>query len=142
MHQNVDDRGIIVNSDLDGCNIVYTTPSHQTPTSITMSLSRREELLLKAKQEDLLIIEDDFEFESNFLGQPHPALRSHDNDNRVVYVSCLSKVLVSGVQIGFIVADTDVITELKKIRKMILRNPPYNNQRTMAYFISLGYYDS
>jgi GntR family transcriptional regulator/MocR family aminotransferase len=142
MHQKVDDKGIIVNKDLDTCDIVYTTPSHQTPTSITMSLTRREELLQKAKQEDILIIEDDFEFESNFLGQPHPALRSLDNDNRVVYVSCLSKVLVSGVQIGFIVADSDVIAELKKLRKLILRNPPYNNQRAVAYFLSLGYYDA
>ncbi|PCJ45566.1 MAG: GntR family transcriptional regulator [Gammaproteobacteria bacterium] len=142
VHQSVDDKGIVVDDNLDSCNIIYTTPSHQTPTSITMSLARRDELLQKAKQQDLLIIEDDFEFESNFLGQPHPALRSLDKDNRVVYVSCLSKVLVSGVQIGFIVADRDVIIELRKIRKMILRNPPYNNQRAVAYFLSLGYYDA
>jgi len=142
VHQPVDDKGIVVDQKLDNCDIVYTTPSHQTPTSITMSLARRDELLQKAQQEDLLIIEDDFEFESNFLGQPHPALRSLDTDNRVIYVSCLSKVLASGVQIGFIVADKEVIQELKKLRKMILQNPPYNNQRAVAYFLSLGYYDT
>ncbi len=140
--QNVDDKGIVVDENLDQCNIIYTTPSHQTPTSITMSLARRDELLTKAKRKDFLIIEDDFEFESNFLGQPHPALRSLDNDNRVVYISCLSKVLASGVQIGFVVADSHVISELKKIRKMILHNPPYNNQRAVAYFLSQGYYDA
>ena len=129
IYQDVDDRGIVINDNLNSCNIIYTTPSHQTPTSRTMSLARRDKLLTKAQQIDALIIEDDFEFESNFLGQPHPALRSLDKDNRVVYVSCLSKVLVSGVQIGFIVADSEVITELKKLRKMVLRNPPFNNQR-------------
>ena len=142
IHQDVDDKGIVVDEKLDPSNILYTTPSHQTPTSITMSLARRAELLEKAQQEDILIIEDDFEFESNFLGKPHPALRSLDKDNRVIYVSCLSKVLVSGVQIGFIVANADVISELKKLRTMILRNPPYNNQRAVAYFLSLGYYDA
>lgn len=142
VYQPIDDNGMVVNPQLDNCDIVYTTPSHQTPTSITMSMTRRYELLKKAQQQDFLIIEDDFEFESNFLGQPHPALRSLDKDNRVIYISCLSKVLASGVQIGFIVADSGVISELKKLRKMAMRNPPLNNQRAVAYFLSLGYYDA
>ncbi len=142
IYQAVDDKGIVVDDQLNNCNIIYTTPSHQTPTSVTMSMARRDALLKKAHQQDLLIIEDDFEFESNFLGQPHPALRSLDKDNRVVYVSCLSKVLASGVQIAFIVADKNVIAELKKIRKMIMRHPPFTNQRAVAHFLSLGYYDA
>ena len=142
IYQEIDNEGIVVNEQLDHCDILYTTPSHQTPTSITMSMARRDELLNKATQQDLLIIEDDFEFESNFLGQPHPALRSLNNDNRVIYVSCLSKVLAAGVQIGFVVADSKVISELKKLRKIIMRNPPLSNQRAVAYFLSLGYYDA
>ena len=142
VHQPVDDKGLVVDDRLNGCDIIYTTPSHQTPTSITMSMARRDELLQKAHDEDMLIIEDDFEFESNFLGQPHPALRSLDNDNRVIYISCLSKVLASGVQIAFIVAEPEVISELKKLRKMMVRTPPLNNQRAVAYFLSLGFYDA
>ncbi|WP_339723144.1 PLP-dependent aminotransferase family protein [uncultured Paraglaciecola sp.] len=142
VYQPVDDNGMLVDSQLDQCDIIYTTPSHQTPTSVTMSMSRRQALLQKAKEEDILIIEDDFEFESNFLRQPHPALRSLDTENRVIYISCLSKVLASGIQIGFIVADSGVISELKKLRKMTMRNPPLNNQRAVAYFLSLGYYDA
>lgn len=141
-YQPLDDQGLIVDDKLNTCDIIYTTPSHQTPTSITMSMARRDQLLQQAHQQDSLIIEDDFEFESNFLGQPHPALRSLDKDNRVVYVSCLSKVLAAGVQIAFIVADSQVIQELKKIRKMIMRHPPITNQRAVAYFLSLGYYDA
>jgi len=141
-YQAIDDKGLIVDNQLDQCDIIYTTPSHQTPTSMTMSMDRRDDVLKKAHEQDILIIEDDFEFESNFLGQPHPALRSMDKDNRVVYISCLSKVLASGIQIGFIVADSGVITELKKLRKMVMRNPPLNNQRAVAHFLSLGYYDA
>ncbi|MCC9662092.1 PLP-dependent aminotransferase family protein [Pseudoalteromonas sp. MB41] len=142
VYQPLDDQGLVINNKLDDCDIIYTTPSHQTPTSITMSMARRDQLLQQAKQHNSLIIEDDFEFESNFLGQPHPALRSLDKNNRVVYVSCLSKVLAAGVQIAFIVADKQVIQALKKIRKMIMRHPPIMNQRAVAYFLSLGYYDS
>ena len=142
VYQEIDDKGVVVDTNLDDCNIVYTTPSHQTPTSVTMSMDRRDQLLKKAQQHNFIVIEDDFEFESNFLGQPHPALRSLDKNNRVVYVSCLSKVLASGVQIAFVVADSSVILELKKLRKMIMRNPPLSNQRAVSYFLSLGYYDA
>lgn len=141
-YQAVDDKGMLVDENLEQVDIVYTTPSHQTPTSVTMPMDRRDALLNKANEHDFLIIEDDYEFESNFLGQPHPALRSLDTENRVVYISCLSKVLASGVQLGFIVAESAVIDELKKLRKMMVRNPPLNNQRAVAYFLSLGYYDS
>lgn len=142
IYQNIDNRGVVVDENLNHCDIIYTTPSHQTPTSVTMSMERRQQLLSKAHANDFLIIEDDFEFESNFLGQPHPALRSLDANNRVIYVSCLSKVLASGVQIAFVVADSKVISELKKLRKMVMRNPPLSNQRAVSYFLSLGYYDA
>jgi len=142
VYQPLDENGMIIDDRLNQCDILYTTPSHQTPTSVTMSMDRRDALLKKATEQDLLIIEDDFEFESNFLGQPHPALRSLDRDNRVVYVSCLSKVLVSASQIGFIVADSGVIAELKKLRRLFTRNPPLSSQRTVAYFLALGHYDA
>lgn len=142
VHQPIDQQGLVVDDALNQCDIVYTTPSHQTPTSITMSMERRQALLNKANEKDFLIIEDDFEFESNFLGKPHPALKSLDKGHRVIYVSCLSKVLAPGVQIAFIVADSDIINELTKLRKLLVRNPPLNNQRAVAYFLSLGYYDA
>ncbi|MCI2283973.1 PLP-dependent aminotransferase family protein [Colwellia sp. MSW7] len=72
VYQEIDDKGVVVDDKLNDCDIIYTTPSHQTPTSITMSMERRDQLLKKAQEHDFLIIEDDFEFESNFLGHPHP----------------------------------------------------------------------
>ncbi|MDF2179039.1 PLP-dependent aminotransferase family protein [Aliiglaciecola sp. CAU 1673] len=141
-YQHLDLQGMVVDHNLDGCHLIYTTPSHQTPTSVTMSLSRRQALLQKATQQDSLILEDDFEFESNFLGQPHPALRSLEGGHRVVYLSCLSKVLAAGLQISFVVAEAEVIAELRKLRKLVGRTPSLNNQRTAAYFLSLGYYDA
>ncbi|MEO2279082.1 MocR-like pyridoxine biosynthesis transcription factor PdxR [Pseudoalteromonas pernae] len=142
VYQDVDSQGVVVSDALNDCDMLYTTPSHQTPTSVTMSMERRRELLNKAQEHDLLIIEDDFEFESNFLGQPHPALRSLDTQNRVLYVSCLSKVMASGVQIAFVVADSGVIHELKKLRKVTTRTPPLNNQRAVAHFLAMGYFDA
>jgi GntR family transcriptional regulator/MocR family aminotransferase len=142
IYQPVDEQGMIVDTGLDDCQIIYVTPSHQTPTAVTMSMERREQLLAKAAATNALIIEDDFEFESNYLTKPHPALRSIDQEDRVIYVSCLSKVLAPGLRLGFMVAAPEVIEEARKLRGLIVRHPPLNNQRTAAFFLSLGHYDA
>lgn len=142
VHQPVDNEGLVVDSKLDKCNLIYVTPSHQTPTAVTMSMDRREQLLKKAIELDQLIIEDDFEFESNYLGNPHPALRSIDTENRVIYMSCLSKVLAPGLRLGFMVAAPELISEARKLRRSMVLHPPLNNQRSAAFFLSLGHYDT
>jgi GntR family transcriptional regulator/MocR family aminotransferase len=142
VYQPVDEQGITVDERLDDCQLIYVTPSHQTPTAVTMSMERRLELLAKAAATDALIIEDDFEFESNYLHQPHPALRSIDSGDRVIYMSCLSKVLSPGLRLGFMVAAPEVIEEARVLRRLSVRHPPLNNQRTAAFFLSLGHYDS
>ncbi len=141
-YQPVDEEGMIVDSRLDDCELIYVTPSHQTPTAVTMSMPRRQALLELASRQDALILEDDFEFESNYLNAPHPALRSLDSEDRVIYMSCLSKVLSPGLRLGFMVAAPEVIREARKLRRLMVRHPPLNNQRTAAFFLSLGHYDS
>lgn len=142
IHQPVDEHGMVINSKLDQANVVYITPSHQVPTAVTMPHERRTALLKKAQTLDQVIIEDDFEHESNYLGQPHPALRSMDTENRVVYVSALPKVLAPGLRIGFIVAAPALIRAARSLRQQVIGRPSLINQRTAAYFLSLGHYDS
>ena len=81
----VDDQGLVADSNLNSCEFVYVTPSHQSPTTVTMPLARREQLLKQAEQHDMLVIEDDYESEINFVGDPTPALKSLDASERVIY---------------------------------------------------------
>ena len=141
-HLPVDRDGLVVDDQLDGCNIVYTTPSHQTPTGVTMTERRRQALLAHANASDALIIEDDYELETNFVSVPSPALKSSDTDGRVIYVSSLSKTLFPGLRLGFIVADPELIREVRALRRLMVRHPPNLSQRTAALFISLGHYDA
>ena len=140
--QPVDAAGIIVDEGLSGANVVYVTPSHQIPTAVAMTMERRRDLMRAARTHDFLIVEDDYECETNYMDQPIPALRSMDADGRVIYVASLSKALAPGVQLGFIVANPDFIRRARQMRRKILNHPPLNNQRTTAYFLSLGHYDS
>jgi GntR family transcriptional regulator/MocR family aminotransferase len=140
--QPVDEFGMVIHSSLKEADLIYVTPSHQVPTAVTMPNQRRRALLKQAKANDQLIIEDDFEHENNYLGQPHPALRGMDSSGRVIYVSALPKVLAPGLRIGFIVAAPDLIREARKLRQLVIGRPSMINQRTAAFFLSLGHYDS
>ena len=140
--KQVDENGLIVDESLCEFDYLYTTPSHQCPTGVTMPLHRREELLRLADASDLVIIEDDFESENNFAGNPIPALKSLDRSERVIYIGSLSKSMAPGLRIGYIVAAPALINELRALRRLMIRHPSSFIQRSLSLFISLGYNDA
>ena len=137
----VDGEGLVPGPDLAGLDLVYATPSHQLPTTVTMPTTRREALLAAADANDFVVVEDDYELEANYVGKPLPALKSLDRQGRVIYVGSLSKTLFPGLRLGFVVAPAPLIAEMRALRRLMLRHPPVNNQRTTAFFLSLGHYD-
>lgn len=138
----VDNKGIVVDERLSRADIVFTTPSHHSPTTVTMPRERREQLLEAASSHDLVIVEDDYEFETNYMGEPCPALKSMDGEGRVIYVGSLSKTLFPGLRMGFLVGPRALIAELRALRRLMVRHAPNNNQRAVALFLSLGYHDA
>src|SRR5262249_46906662 len=138
----VDEHGIVVSDALAGCDYVYVTPSHQFPTTASLSLERREALLARAASDDFILIEDDYESEINHVGPPTPALKSLDGSDRVVFVASLSKTLAPGLRLGYMAGPTELIREARALRRLMLRHPPANNQRTVALFLALGHHDS
>ncbi|WP_417720141.1 PLP-dependent aminotransferase family protein [Salipiger sp.] len=138
----VDPHGLPPGSLPDSADVIFTTPSHQCPTSATMPLERRMALLARAREMDALIVEDDYEFEMAYLKPPAPALKSLDTDGRVIYVGSFSKSLFPGLRLGYLVGSAAFIREARALRASILRHPPGHIQRTTAYFLSLGHHDS
>ncbi|MEM7068074.1 MAG: PLP-dependent aminotransferase family protein [Pseudomonadota bacterium] len=137
----VDDCGLILDEEkLARCNVVFVTPSHQSPTTATMSLERRKELMQLSEKHDFVIIEDDYEFEMNFLAPPSPALKSMDEKARVVYIGSFSKSLFPGLRLGYLAGPDALISEARKLRHLMFRHPPGHSQRTAAYFMALGHY--
>jgi GntR family transcriptional regulator/MocR family aminotransferase len=137
----VDRGGLMVDDRLAGAALVFCTPSHQAPTTVTMPLNRREALLEAARAHDFVVVEDDYEAETNYMGAPLPALKSLDEDGRVIHVGSLSKSLMPGLRLGYVVADEALIAELRALRRLMLRHPPGNNQRAAALFLANGHYD-
>lgn len=137
----VDRDGLRVDLIPAGCKLVYVTPSHQFPTSVTMSAERRQALLAAAESQGFLIFEDDYEADLE-PGSTLPTLRSLDRQGRVVHASSLSKSLSPGLRLGFMVAPAAIIREAKALRHALLRHAPTPVQETAALFIGLGHYDA
>ncbi|SEQ36037.1 PLP-dependent aminotransferase family protein [Thalassovita taeanensis] len=139
---DVDADGLPPDAIPSDADVIFTTPSHQCPTTATMPLNRRRALLKRAAELDALIVEDDYEFEMSFLSPPSPALKSLDADGRVIYVGSFSKSLFPGLRLGYLVGSEPFIREARALRASVLRHPPGHIQRTAAYFLSLGHYDA
>ncbi len=138
----VDDEGLPPDAVPAGTDVVFTTPSHQCPTTATMPLARRHALLDRAEAEDMLIVEDDYDFEMSFLRPPSPALKSLDRTGRVIHVGSFSKSIFPGLRLGYLVGPAPFIAAARSLRASVLRHPPGQLQRTTAYFLSLGHYDA
>jgi GntR family transcriptional regulator/MocR family aminotransferase len=138
----LDDEGITLTQEVADSDVVYITPSHQFPTTITMTLNRRMDLLEMAEKNDTILFEDDYEFETNYVNEPCPALKSLDDAGRVVYVGSFSKTLFPGLRLGFMVGPKKLIDEARALRRLMVRHAPNNNQRTAALFLSLGHHDT
>lgn len=137
----VDGDGVVVD-DLPPLDYLFVTPSHQSPTTVTLSLERRQRLLALARERDFVLIEDDYEAENLYGGQPMPALKSLDCGGRVIYVGSISKSLSPALRLGYIVAPEHLIKELRAIRHAMLRHPSAFLQHAFALFLSLGHHES
>lgn len=139
---DVDDQGLPPEALPDDIDVVFTTPSHHCPTNVTMPIDRRRQLLHMAAERQFIVVEDDYEFEMSFGRSPKPALKSLDDSGHVIYIGSFSKSLFPGLRLGYVVASEAFIREARALRSLILRHPPGHIQRTAAYFLSQGHYDS
>ncbi|NBB48536.1 aminotransferase class I/II-fold pyridoxal phosphate-dependent enzyme [Rhizobium sp. CRIBSB] len=136
-----DHQGVVPDRILSECQIAFVTVGHQCPTTAVMPEERRKLLLKAATRSDLLLVEDDYDADLSVeVDRDIPSLKSMDAAGRVIYVGSFSKVLAPGLRIGYLVATKPVIEELRVLRRLMLRHPPTNNQRSLATFIALGHY--
>ena len=136
----VDSGGLVPPEDLEGVDVLYLTPSHHSPTNVTLSIGRRKTLLATAERARSLIIEDDYDSEFRYEGSPTPALKALPGSQRVIYLGTFSKFLAPGLRLGYMVAEPELIAELRSQRRYRVRHAAGHTQRAMALLIENGRY--
>ncbi|WP_232663450.1 MocR-like pyridoxine biosynthesis transcription factor PdxR [Pseudonocardia sp. TRM90224] len=134
----VDDEGIDVTALPRGAALVYTTPSHQFPLGVPMSLARRAALLRWADEHGAAIVEDDYDSEFRFCDRPLEPLQSLDRDGRVIYVGTFSKTLLPLLRIGFLVAPRSLQPALRAAKRLTDWHGVLPEQAALGSFIDEG----
>ncbi len=138
----VDDEGLDVEAGIrtyPRARAAYVTPSHQFPLGVTMSASRRLQLLDWAQDSGAWIVEDDYDSEYRFGSQPITSLQGLDRDRRVIYVGTLTKILFPALRIGYIVIPEDLIEAFRTVRRAMDFFSPTFHQAVLADFIREGH---
>jgi GntR family transcriptional regulator / MocR family aminotransferase len=99
----VDKEGLVVDSLPRGVDVICVCPSHQFPLGVTMSKRRRAALVGFARQHGAVIVEDDYDGEFRYDGNPLQSLRATDPADVVFYVGTFSKCMLPSLRLGFVV---------------------------------------
>ena len=122
-----------------GARFVVVTPTHQSPTGVALSLSRRLELLDWAGRH-AWIIEDDYDSEFRYQGRPLPALKSLDRDGQVLYTGTFSKVLFPGLRLGYLVVPASQVGRFRDAVNHAAGPGGIVLQATVAEFLAQGHF--
>ncbi|HWO78250.1 MULTISPECIES: PLP-dependent aminotransferase family protein [Bacillus] len=99
--------------------MVFLNPDHQNPTGTVLSLERRKKVLELSAKFGIPIIEDDPYSLTTFDGNVHPTLKTMDHDRNILYISSLSKIIASGLRIGWVIGPPQVIQRLADAKQQV-----------------------
>lgn len=122
--------------------LAYVTPSHQFPTGIAMSLERRIALLNWAERNDAWVLEDDYDGEFGYVGQPLTPLYSLDRHARVLYLGTLSKSMFVSLRLAFAVVPEAMVEQLANIRTQSDAFSAPLAQLAMSRFMDEGHFST
>ncbi|AVV36584.1 MocR-like pyridoxine biosynthesis transcription factor PdxR [Pantoea vagans] len=120
--------------------LIYTTPTHQYPTGVVMSAARRLALIAAAQQQQAWIIEDDYDGDFHYYGEPVMAMQGMTDNAPVIYLGSFSKTLFPALRIGFMVLPAPLVRRLRPALHQILRGGNRLEQQALARFILSGDY--
>lgn len=115
--------------------LIYTIPTFQNPSGITMSLEKRKKLLALAAQYDAVILEDNPYGDLRFSGEDVPTIKSMDTEGRVIYVGTFSKILSPGMRLGYVVANADFVDKIEVLKQANDVHTPLLTQMMAAEFL-------
>lgn len=139
----VDAEGICVDAVEELCKkmkirMLYLTPHHHYPTTVTLSAARRVALLNLAIQYGFVILEDDYDYDFHYESSAVLPLASADASGMVVYIGSFCKALAPGLRTGYIVAPQNFIAELAKLRRIIDRQGDLSMEQALGEMLEEG----
>ena len=145
-------RSVPVPVDSEGLNVTagirlnrkacaaFVAPSHQYPLGVTMSATRRLQLLEWAQRAAAWIVEDDYDSEYRYNSKPIASLQGMGHHDRVIYIGTFSKVMFPALRLGYIVIPPDLVERFAAMRQSMDLCPSHIPQAVMHEFIHEGHF--
>ena len=137
----VDHEGLNPSRLPDKARLLFVTPSHQFPTGVILSLPRRLALLEWAKRRNAVIVEDDYDGEFRYQGQPLESLQGLDRQGRVIYVGTFSRTVFPALRIGYMIVPQSLTPAFTAAKWLSDRHSAMLEQQALAEFIATGLYE-
>ena len=115
--------------------MLYTIPTFQNPTGVTMPLERRRQIAALAEKYDLLVAEDDPYHSLRYAGQPLPSIKSFDRAGRVALMGSFSKVISPGLRVGFLVCEPQLMRKCVICKQSDDLHTPNLNQAIVEAYL-------
>jgi len=92
--------------------LIYTIPTFQNPSGVTMSLERRQRMYDLAVKHNVIILEDGPYFELRYSGKHIPNIKSLDKTGHVIFCGSYSKLVAPGLRVGYLIADKRLMPKI------------------------------
>lgn len=141
---NVDAHGIVIEEireylkQYPGIKAVYITPHHQFPTTVTLNLRRRMELVALSNEHGFMIIEDDYDHEFHFNPRPVMPVSSLEQARNYVYIGTMSKIVAPALRIGYLASCASIVDKVTNLRKIIDVQGDYMMEQAVFQLIHDG----
>jgi GntR family transcriptional regulator/MocR family aminotransferase len=142
----IDEEGLVT-EDLErkikkhNIKMIYTTPLHQYPTTVTLSARRRLKLYEIALKNKIVILEDDYDHEFHYNTQPVAPLASFDPAGIICYISTFSKILFPSARVGFMAVPERLASEVAKLKRISSRQNENMTQSAIALWMKNGEFE-
>ena len=139
----LDDHGLDVD-ELEGAGVaalLYTIPTFQNPTGVTLSDERRRRLAGLARERGLTVLEDDPYGLVRFEGEPLPSVFELEGGERVLYSSSFSKTVAPGLRVGYLIVPAALASELQGLAASTYITPGLVAQAALHEFVRRGLFE-
>ncbi len=117
--------------------LVYVIPHHHHPTTVTMSVSRRNHLLQIIRKYQLVVIEDDYDYDFQYQYEPYLPLATENHNGNIIYIGSISKVFGMPFRLGYLIAGEKFVAEATKWKTIVdLKGDVFMEQVTAGLIVN------
>ena len=139
----IEDDGISIKKLEELCQrksikLVYITPHHHFPTTVTLSNKKRIELLNLSTKFGFNILEDDYDYDFHYASSPILPLASLNSTGQIFYIGSFSKIFAPTIRVGYLIGSKEFIVNASKLRRIMDRQGDHILQKAISESIKTG----